>query len=74
MNRISIDIDDSFKAQLDTFALEHHLSSSAVLKKALEVYLEDYYDFEKGSKALEEFYQTKGETYSLEEVKKMYGL
>jgi len=74
INTISVKIPKNLDKILGLVAKKEDRSKSAVIRRALQEYLEDREDLEIGMKALKEFEAGDEKTYTLEEVMKMHKL
>ena len=74
INTISVKIPEGLDKMLTLVAKSEDRSKSAVIRRALQEYLEDREDLAIGMKALKEFNEGDKKTYTLEEVEKMHGL
>ncbi|MFC1659616.1 DUF6290 family protein [Pseudomonadota bacterium] len=74
ISTISVKIPEGLDKILALVAKKEDRSKSAVIRRALQEYLEDQEDLEIGMKALKEFEEGDQKTYTLEEVMKKNGL
>lgn len=71
---ISIKINNQLNLMLEKFAKKYDRSKSYILRKALENYIEDQIDLERGLKALLEHENGNQKIISLEKIIDKYGL
>jgi predicted DNA-binding protein len=74
VNTISVKIPEGLDKMLAFVAKNEDRSKSAVIRRALQEYLEDQEDLMVGMQALKEFNEGDKKTYSLEEIEEMHGL
>ncbi len=68
MTTLTVRIPDELNLMLSNISTKQERSRSWIVKKALQSYLEDLDDANIAAKALEEYQEGNGKTYTIEEV------
>lgn len=69
MHTVSFQIQEQLNSKLEHIAKLQERSKGYIVRKAVESYLQDLEDIQSAEKALEEFYHSDRQTFSLQAIK-----